>query len=436
MLIKRLQLGLIHVAVAITLVPLNSTLNRVMVKELALSSTLVAVLASLPYLFSPIQVAIGSFADRHPIFGRRRIPYIYAGLGLCLAGLLLSPWAAFQLSSNLSSGLLASIFVFGAWGMGFNLATVSYFSLASEISGAGSRSRTISIMFFMMIIGIILTATLLEQMLTPYSHDALPAAFGSVALLAAVLAIPGLFGLEPRETRSDVEPRKRHTLGEMLSAIAGNRQAVLFFWYLILLLAAILGQDLLLEPYGAEAFGLEVGETTNLTRIWGLSFLVSLSVASWLERQLVKANVARLGAWGGILSFGLIVVASILGQVNLFIIGIILLGLATGLATVSNLSLMLDMTAAGRVGLFIGAWGMADAFARLVGNVLSGAIRDIFSQVLGEVVVGYYVVFIIEALLLFSSLLLLRRLDVVSFLNAAEDPAPSVLERAAIAGEI
>jgi len=33
MLRKRIQLGLIHVAVAMTLVPINSTLNRVMIKR-------------------------------------------------------------------------------------------------------------------------------------------------------------------------------------------------------------------------------------------------------------------------------------------------------------------------------------------------------------------------------------------------------------------
>ena len=92
---KRLQLGLIHMAVAMTLVPINSTLNRVMIKELAISATLVAVMASLPYLFSPIQVAIGSFSDRHPVFGRRRSPYIALGLFLTVAGLILSPEVAF-----------------------------------------------------------------------------------------------------------------------------------------------------------------------------------------------------------------------------------------------------------------------------------------------------------------------------------------------------
>ena len=64
MLRKRIQLGLIHVAVAMTLVPINSTLNRVMIKELAIPATLVAVMASLPYLLSPIQVAIGSYSGR------------------------------------------------------------------------------------------------------------------------------------------------------------------------------------------------------------------------------------------------------------------------------------------------------------------------------------------------------------------------------------
>ncbi len=98
---QRIQLGMLHVAVAMTLVPINSTLNRVMIKELAISATLVAVLASLPYLFSPIQVAIGSFSDRHPIAGYRRSPYILLGLLLCVLGVVISPQAAFLMSTNL-----------------------------------------------------------------------------------------------------------------------------------------------------------------------------------------------------------------------------------------------------------------------------------------------------------------------------------------------
>jgi len=151
MFLKRIQISFIHVAVAMTLVPINSTLNRVMIKELALSATLVAVLAVLPYLFAPIQVAIGSYADRHPILGYRRSPYILLGLLLNVAGLAIAPFVVFVMPENFWLGLFLSMLVFGAWGMGYNFAAVSYLSLASEISGEKGRSKTIAVMFFLMI---------------------------------------------------------------------------------------------------------------------------------------------------------------------------------------------------------------------------------------------------------------------------------------------
>ncbi|MDO9349069.1 MAG: PucC family protein, partial [Anaerolineales bacterium] len=198
MLLKRLQLGLIHAAVAMTLVPINSTLNRVMIKELALSATLVAVLASLPYLFSPIQVAIGSYSDRHPLFGLRRTPYILLGLLFCVGGVILSPQVAYLFSRNWWLGLALGVLVFGAWGMGFNFASVSYLALASEISGEKGRGRTIAVMFFMMIVGIILTALSLAHMIDPYTPEALQRAFQSVGGMALFLGLLGLIGLEKR----------------------------------------------------------------------------------------------------------------------------------------------------------------------------------------------------------------------------------------------
>ncbi len=144
MFLKRFQLGLIHVGVAMTLVPINSTLNRVMIKELAISATLVAILASLPYLLAPIQVAIGSYSDRHPIFGYRRSPYILAGLLLCVLGLIVSPYVAFLIEDNFLLGLLTGVLAFGAWGMGYNFSAVSYLSLATELSGENGRSKTVA----------------------------------------------------------------------------------------------------------------------------------------------------------------------------------------------------------------------------------------------------------------------------------------------------
>ena len=198
---KRIQLALIHVAVAMTLVPINSTLNRVMIKELALSATLVSILAVLPYLFSPIQVAIGSYADQHPIFGYRRTPYILLGLLLTVGGLALAPAVVYILPVNFWLGLLLSLLVFGAWGMGYNFASVSYLSLASEISGEKGRSRTIAIMWFFMIVGIIFTAAGLSRLLAVYSPAALQSSFTIIAAIALVLGLIGIIKLEPRSSQ-------------------------------------------------------------------------------------------------------------------------------------------------------------------------------------------------------------------------------------------
>lgn len=433
MTIKRIQLGLIHVAVAITLVPINSTLNRIMINELAISALLVAVLASLPYLFSPIQVAIGSFSDRHPILGWKRTPYIAAGLLLCVIGVIAAPYIAFLIASQPILGILVGMLAFGAWGMGYNLATVSYFSLATEISGKDGRSRTIAIMFFMMIIGIIFTSVSLGELLETFTPETLNSSFLLVGLVAFTLGILGITKLESKQTDQTIisqQPNDNHTWSQMIRVITGNEQATRFFFYLILLLTAILGQDILLEPYGAKAFGLSVQATTRITSIWGVFFLISLSLGAALEKRVPKLSQARIAAWSGITAFALIIASSFFNSVVVFYSGVVLLGLATGLSTVSNLSLMLDMTSIGSVGLFIGAWGMASALARLTGNMLSGSVNYLS----GNSVAGYVVVFSVEILLLLTSLAILKQVDVNLFVNKVRQDIPFI-ERAAIANE-
>ena len=434
MFFKRLQLGLIHVAVAMTLVPINSTLNRVMIKELAISATLVAILASLPYLFSPIQVAIGSYSDRHPIFGLRRTPYILAGLLLCVAGLIISPYVAFLMAENLLFGILAGIGAFGAWGMGYNLSSVSYLSLATEISGESGRGKTIATMWFMMIVSIIATAIALSRMVDPYTPEALIRAFGYVAAAALALGLVGIIKLEPRSNLSTPKAASEsYSVQQMTSAITQNPVARLFFIYLLLLLAAILGQDVLLEPFGAEAFGLTVTQTTRITSIWGTFVLIAIIIAGLLEGRMAKKAIAQLGNLGALAGFVVIVASGFSQSTSIFYTGVTLLGLGTGLSTVANLSLMFDLTMPGMVGLYIGAWGFSNALSRLVGTLLAGILRDVVSRFTGNALSGYILVFIIEALMLVIATFMLYRIDVKKFRKGVEEP--SFVEKVALAAE-
>ena len=434
MLRKRIQLGLIHVAVAMTLVPINSTLNRVMIKELAISATLVALLASLPYLFSPIQVAIGSYSDRHPIFGLRRTPYILIGLILCVLGVIVSPQVAFLMSANLGLGVLAGILAFGAWGMGYNLSSVSYLSLASELSGRDGRGKTIATMWFMMIVSIIGTAIGISRIVDPYTPEAMIRAFEMVGASALVLGLLGLIRLEPRTKIGSVQTHaETYTIKQMSSAILDNPVAKLFFVYLLLLLAAILGQDVLLEPFGAEAFGMSVTETTRITSLWGTFVLVAIVIAGLLEGRVSKRIVAQAGNLGALAGFVVIVLSGLSRSLSIFYTGVILLGLGTGLSTVANLSLMFDLTVAGNVGLYIGAWGFSNALSRLTGSLLGGIVRDGVTQVTGLALSGYIVVFGIEAGMLAAAAVMLSRIDVSAFKRQAVEP--SFAEKVALAAE-
>ena len=268
MLIKRLQLALIHTAVAITLVPFNSTLNRVMIFDLGISKTIFTLLAIFPYVLSPIQVAIGSFSDRHPIFGYRRVPYILAGLILCVLGVAIAPQIAVLISKNFTLGIIVGVIAFGMWGMGYNLSAVSYLSLASELSGEKGRGKTIATMFIAMVFGLIVTGISLSNMVTTYDPETLSRAFLIVAVSALTLGLLGLIKLEPPFKSEDSIPRSEaYTVKEMTAAITANPVARIFFAYLLLLLAAILGQDVLLEPFGAQAFGMTLEQTSRIVSI-------------------------------------------------------------------------------------------------------------------------------------------------------------------------
>lgn len=434
MFLKRFQLGLIHVAVAMTLVPINSTLNRVMIFDLEISKTLVSLLAVLPYLLSPIQVAIGSFSDRHPILGYRRTPYILTGLILCVVGLVISPRVAYLIHDNFALGILASLLAFGAWGMGFNLSAVCYLSLASELSGEKERGKTIATMFFMMIIGLIATGIGLSRMLATYSPETLSHAFNIVGASALTLGLLGLIKLEPRSGISASNTSSEsHTVKQMASAILANPVAKLFFIYLLLLLAAILGQDVLLEPFGAQAFGMTVEATTRIVSISGVFTLIAFIIAAALEGRVPKKTVAQTGNIGALIGFLFIILSGLMGSLNIFYTGIMLLGFGTGISTIANLSLMFDLTVAGKVGLYIGAWGFSNGLSRLTGILMAGVVADVATRITGQALSGYLIVFGIQVLMLFIAAILLTRIDVAAFKKQVNEP--SFTEKAALASE-
>jgi len=72
--------------------------------------------------------------------------------------------------------------------------------------------------------------------------------------------------------------------------------------------------------------------------------------------------------------------------------------------------------------------------ARLVGNLMSGVVRDSATLVTNSSVAGYNIVFVLEIIMLISSLIILRSIDVSIFKEKATSQLP-YLEKVALANE-
>ena len=426
------QLTLVHVGVSITVVPITGTLNRVMIADLQMPGTLVAVLIALPYLFSPLQILLGNWSDRHPAADYHRTPWILLGGLLAATGCYFTVHVVYLLTDNFALGLCGAVVVFSLWGIGINAASVSYFSLVTDLADEEGRSRAISVMFAAMILATIVTSQSVAHLLETFSQEALYTAFGAISLVSVIFVLVGSYRIEPRaSTRTEQPARSVNDPIQILRLLALNPEARRFFVYLLIVLISIHAQDVWLEPFGAEALGMSVAATTRLTSIWGAGFLVTLLLGGlFLVKRWGKKTSANVGAFVSAVAFALIIATGFLGQASLFRGAVLLLGLGVGLMTVSNLSFMLDMTIPQAAGLYIGAWGMANSAGQAIGNVSSGPLRGLFFWLTGNPLMGYAAVFTLEIAGLLLAVWLFRSISVESFRRQAEVRLHTVLSLA------
>lgn len=431
---KVIQLAMVHVGVSMTVVPVTSTLNRIMIADLHFSALLVGLLISLPYLLSPLQVLIGGWADKRPVWGRHRSPWMVIGGLMASFGSYLTAHAVFLMAENFSLGLLAAIGVFTVWGMGVNVASVSYLSLVTELSPDKSnwRSRAVSFMWTAMILSTIVTSLTLARLLDPYTETALYTAFGAIWMVATFLVLFGAAGLEPVHTPDRLVKNTANNPFTAFRVLANNSTARRFFFYLLLVLISIHAQDVLLEPFGGEVLQMPVAQTSRLTSIWGTGVFLTLTGGLWLVRRFGKRRSANVGAIVTALAFTAIIFAGFSDSVQFFISAVFVLGLGGGLMTISNLSFMLDMTVPQAAGLYMGAWGVANFAGQALGNIISGLMRDLFYQATGNVLLGYVAVFAMEVVGLLTAIWIFRKISVEEFRRDAEVRIHEIL---ALAGD-
>lgn len=411
-----LRLAGFPLGLGLTSALVGGTLNRVMIVELGLPVSLVGLLFSLPLLISPLRVWLGYHSDAHPVWGLRREPYIVIGAFLAALAVIAATLAALNLPS-LSLGMVLSVMLaFSLYGMGKNLASNTFEALLADKFEGDQRPRAVTLFKVAMFIGIIGGAVALGRLLDPFSPAKLTTIVLIVMSAAFLLSALGSLRQEPRSQVLQTASEKSRALSfvqTIKTVILPDPQVRIFFIVVMLTVLGTLAQDVLLEPYGALALGMSVGQTARLTAIWGSGTVLAMAVTGvWLVKRFGYGNIMRVGLLTGAFVFLGLILAGVLESPAIFMMLVFVLGISTGLSSAGLLTAVIEFTTPARAGLLMGIWGLAHELGQAAGNLMGGVVVDVMRFFTNDNhLASYGAVFILEALLLFSALALLKKMD-------------------------
>ncbi|MTI44860.1 BCD family chlorophyll transporter-like MFS transporter [Roseibium hamelinense] len=416
---RLIRLSMFQWSIGLAAVLLTGTLNRVMIVELGVPTSLVAVVVAIPLLVAPFRALIGHKSDTYrSVLGWRRVPYIWMGTLLQFGGLAIMPFALLLLQSQTTgpewAGPVGACLAFLLTGLGMHMAQTAGLALATDLAAEETRPRVVALMYVMLLVGMLAASLVLGWLLADFSAKTLIQVVQGAAVVTVAINIVCLWKQEPRN------PQFTRTYRETLSFFEAFRAYRQDKGTLRLMVAVALGsagfamQDVLLEPYGGEVLKLSVSQTTLLTAIWAFGTLAGFGYAA---KALANGrNIYRLAGLGiiiGVCGFSAIVFSEPLQAANLFRSGTFLIGAGGGLFAVSTLLAAMSLADKSDNGFAIGAWGAVQATAIGVGLASGGIVRDAVNALvpaggveaaLHAPAAGYGVVYHIEIALLFGSL--------------------------------
>lgn len=416
---RLLRLSLFQVSVGMALVLLNGTLNRVMIIELSVPAWLVALMVSLPLLFAPFRALIGYRSDNHRSFlGWKRVPYIWFGSLLQFGGLAIMPFALIVLSGDANGpvwiGYTASALAFLLVGAGLHTTQTAGLALATDLAPADLRPRVVAFLYVMLLLGMVVSALVFGSLLANFTQLRLIELIQGAAVVTMILNCVALWKQEARNPAQTAHDQASASFREAWHSFRSGGRASRVLVTVGLGTAAFSMQDILLEPYGGEVLRLGVGATTALTALLAAGTLGAFALAaSLLNRGADPYRLAGFGALIGIFAFAAVILSAPLGSAALFRVGTVLIGFGAGLFGVGTLTGAMSLADGGNSGLALGAWGAVQASAMGLAIAAGGAIRDTVSgladaSLLGPALtgpaVGYGVVYHLEILLLFATL--------------------------------
>ena len=409
---RLLRLSLFQISVGMALAMLIGTLNRVMIVELKVPAALVAIMIALPLLFAPFRALIGFRSDHHrSALGWRRVPYIWMGTLLQFGGFAIMPFALLVLGRMGQAahapdwvGHLGAGVAFLLVGAGMHTTQTAGLALATDLSPPESRPKVVGLMYFMLLVGMILSALLFGYWLRDFSPGALIRSVQAAAVLTLVLNITALWKQEARTQRLGNPHEADVDFVAALKLFTQGEQAIRRLVAVGVGTMAFSMGDVLLEPFGGEILHLAVSDTTFLTALLAFGGLTGFAWASnVLGRGADPFRMACGGVLVGVPAFTAVLMSAPQASLLLFALGTLFIGFGAGLFGHGTLTATMNHAPPGQAGLAMGAWGAVQATAAGLAMALGGIIRDLMALVV-ESGTAYAFVYSLEVVLLLITL--------------------------------
>lgn len=416
------RMGMVQMALGSIVVLTTSTMNRVMIVELALPAILPGVLVALHYFIQMLRPRFGHGSD----LGGHRTRWIIGGMALLATGGIMAALATAWMATHVKWGIALAVIAFGLIGMGVGAAGTSLLALVAKRVEQERRAATAMVMWVMMIAGFVITAGVSGHFLDPYSPSRLVAVTATVSCIAFCMATLAVWGMEParqslavfaqevasKSAKPTTPATTRSNFRAALASVWAETQARRFTIFVFVSMLAYSAQDLILEPFAGLVFGMTPGQSTQLSALQNGGVLVGMILVALADQRARKWWKISLRDWtvfGCVISSAALLSiagAGYVHDVHMLNASVLMLGFGNGVFAVAAIGRMMDLAAegtAGSEGIRMGLWGAAQAIAFGLGGVLGAVGVDAARALLSSPNLAYGIVFSLEALLFLSS---------------------------------
>jgi BCD family chlorophyll transporter-like MFS transporter len=435
------RLGLVQACLGGVVVLATSTLNRIMVVELALPALVPGVLVALHYVIQVVRPRMGFGSD----VSRRRTPWVLGGMVLLATGAVLAAAATVWMRTQPAAGFVAAMLAFAMIGVGVSASGTSLLAMLATAVAPGRRAAAATIVWMMMIAGFAVTAGLAGRSLDPYSDARLIQVTAAVAVSVVLVAALAMAGIEARHMRAmppgaPAALAARPSFMQALREVWAEPPARRFTGFIFVSMLAYSAQDLILEPFAGAFFGFTPGESTQLSAVQHAGVLLGMITVALVATRFAGHPLGSLRLWsvGGCLAsalaLALLAAAGMTGAGWPLRETVFLLGVANGAFAIAAVGSMMGMASQGhaaREGTRMGLWGAAQALAFGLGGLVGTAASDVAHWWLASPGRAYAAVFALEAVLFVLSALIASR--VVLARRDAPPAPPSTRQAGSVA---